>query len=70
MIFDIIENYQKNIVNAKHELILIISKDDTNVIIQTIAGDAVEVFKIAIKKLEWLLPYVRLSTEIQVTEVC
>ena len=60
MIFGFAEDYHKIIVNAKHELILVRSKSDANAIIQT-APD--ELYKISIEKVEWLLPYVKLSDQ-------
>lgn len=57
VLFGFIEDYQKIIVNARHELILIRSRSDINAILQT----AEEQIKISIEKIEWLLPNVRLS---------
>ncbi|XP_051173507.1 uncharacterized protein LOC127289560 [Leptopilina boulardi] len=56
-IFGFAEDYQKIIVNARHELILTRARSDVNAIIQTNA----EEIKISIDKIEWLLPNVRLS---------
>ncbi|XP_043474824.1 uncharacterized protein LOC122506602 [Leptopilina heterotoma] len=57
VIFGFAEDYQKIIVNARHELILTRSRNDVNAILQT----AEELVKISIDKIEWLLPNVRLS---------
>lgn len=51
------EDFQKVIVNAKHELILVRSRSDINAIIQT----AVKDFNISLQKIEWLVPYITLS---------
>lgn len=59
MILGFAEDYRRIIVNAKHELILTRSKNDANAIVQTADED----FKITIDKIEWLLPYVKLSDE-------
>ncbi|XP_051168538.1 uncharacterized protein LOC127286221 [Leptopilina boulardi] len=56
-IFGFAEDYQKIIVNARHELILTRARSDVNAIIQTAPEDV----KISIDKIEWLLPNVRLS---------
>ncbi|XP_051176007.1 uncharacterized protein LOC127291127 [Leptopilina boulardi] len=58
MIFGFAEDYQKIIINAKHELILIKSRTDSNAVLQEAPF---EEFKIVIEKLEWLLPYIKLS---------
>ncbi|XP_051158485.1 uncharacterized protein LOC127279888 [Leptopilina boulardi] len=58
MIFGFAEDYQKVIINAKHELILTRSRTDLNAVIQTAP---LEEFKIVIEKVEWLLPYIKLS---------
>lgn len=51
------EDYNRIIVNAKHELIFTRSNNDLNAIHQT----TVEGIKISLEKIEWLLPYIRLS---------
>ena len=55
------EDYQKIIVNAKHELILVRSNVDTNAVIQPEPTEAAlaEDFKITLTYIEWMLPYVR-----------
>ena len=53
------EDYNRIIVNAKHELVLIRSNNDNNAVIKT--GEAAEAFTLTIQKIEWLMPYVRLS---------
>ncbi|XP_012285884.1 uncharacterized protein LOC105702699 [Orussus abietinus] len=57
MILGFAEDYRRIVVNAKHELILTRAKSDTNAIVQT----AAEEFKVVIQKLEWLIPYIRVS---------
>lgn len=57
ILFGFAEDYQKIIVNARHELILTRARSDVNAILQT----ANEEIKISIEKIEWLLPNVRLS---------
>ena len=56
-IFGFAKDYQKIIVNARHELILTRSRNDVNAVIQT----ANEQFKVTIDQIEWLLLNVRLS---------
>jgi len=51
------EDYNKIVVNAKHELVLTRSNTDHNAIIKT----AAEKYKISLTKVEWLLPYIRAS---------
>ena len=68
MILGFAEDYRKIVVNMKHELILSRSRTDLNAIVQTAAAaDAAnrgdEAFKLEILKLEWLMPYVQLSTD-------
>ena len=56
------EDYQKIIVNAKHELILIRTNVDTNAIMQTAAAvTAKKGFKFTLTKIEWLMPNITLS---------
>lgn len=56
------EDYQKIIVNAKHELILIRSNVDTNAIQQSAAAvDAKKGYKFTILKIEWCMPTITLS---------
>ncbi|XP_044005475.1 uncharacterized protein LOC122850382 [Aphidius gifuensis] len=54
------EDYKKIIVNAKHELILIRSRSDMNACIG-IGGAEEKDLKFQISKIEWLVPYVKLS---------
>lgn len=62
MILGFAEDYQKIIVNAKHELILTRSRNDTNAVVQTVLENATyEEFKIELTRIEWLMPYVMLS---------
>lgn len=63
MIFGFNENYRKIIVNMKHELTLIRSRNDVNAVVQTALTAATadtaatyEDFKITITKIEWLMP--------------
>ncbi|XP_051155188.1 uncharacterized protein LOC127277840 [Leptopilina boulardi] len=58
MIFGFSEDYQKVIVNAKHELIFTRSRTDLNAVLQIVP---LEEFRIVIEKVEWLLPYIKLS---------
>lgn len=56
------EDYQKIIVNAKHELILTRSNTDRNAIMQTDkAVTDKAAFKITLTKIEWLMPTIVLS---------
>ena len=57
LILGFAEDFQKIIVNAKHELILTRSNDDTNAMEQPPAAQtAKETFKFTITKIEWLMP--------------
>ena len=60
MILGFAEDYRKIIVNAKHELILTRAKSDMNAVL--VVTDKEE-FKITIDKIEWLMPYVKLSDQ-------
>ncbi|XP_057337587.1 uncharacterized protein LOC130675763 [Microplitis mediator] len=57
------EDYQKVIINAKHELILIRSNADLNayVVAAPAAGANPEAVKITLQKIEWIVPYVTMS---------
>ncbi|XP_044019504.1 uncharacterized protein LOC122859885 [Aphidius gifuensis] len=58
----ILPYYQKIIVNAKHEIILVRSRSDLNSIVRDVATFQEEVkFDLKITKVEWLVPYVTLS---------
>ncbi|XP_015604781.1 uncharacterized protein LOC107272285 [Cephus cinctus] len=57
LILGFAEDYRKIVINAKHELILTRAKSDINAIVQT----APEECKVLIHKLEWLIPYVKVS---------
>lgn len=59
MLLGFAEDYRKIIVNAKHELILSRSKTDDNAILQT----ANEEYKLELQKVEWLIPYVKVSDQ-------
>ena len=62
MILGFAEDYQRIVVNAKHELILTRSNDDKNAVVQPDeAVTAKETFKFAITKIEWLMPDITLS---------
>ena len=64
LILGFAEDYQKIIVNAKHELVLTRSNTDRNAIIQTPeAVTAKNTFKFTLSKIEWLMPIIILSTE-------
>lgn len=57
MIFGFAEDYQKVIINAKHEFILIRSRTHANAVLQEAP---LQEYKVVIKKIEWLLPYIKL----------
>lgn len=57
MVLGFAEDYQKILINSKHELVLLRSRTDANAVIQT----ANENFKLNVLKIEWLIPYVKLS---------
>lgn len=59
-IFGFAEDYQRVIVNAKHELILLRANTDINAILQTASADN-EQFKITLNKIEWMIPYIKVS---------
>lgn len=62
MILGFAEDYQKIIVNTKHELILTRSRSDANAVVQTaLENRTFEEFKIELTRIEWLMPYVTLS---------
>ena len=62
MILGFAEDYQRIVVNAKHELILTRSNDDRNAVEQPAdAVKAEETFKFTITKIEWLMPNITLS---------
>ncbi|XP_044010192.1 uncharacterized protein LOC122853842 [Aphidius gifuensis] len=64
MLLGFAEDYKKIIVNAKHEIILIRSRNDINSIIpndDTVVAE--EQIDINIMKIEWLIPYVMLSNK-------
>ena len=62
MVLGFAEDYQKIIVNAKHELILTRSNTDNNAIIQTQNSvTAKDTFKFTLTKIEWLVPTIILS---------
>lgn len=50
------EDYQHILLNAKHELILIRSRNDTNVFV-----GANDISKITINKIQWMMPHVHVS---------
>ena len=62
MLLGFFEDYNKIVVNAKHEVILRRANTDNNAIIQTEA----EEFKISLIKVEWLLPHVRVADHIKI----
>lgn len=62
MIFGFCSDYSKVVMNCKHELILSRCHNDNDAIIST----AAEEFKIHLSKVEWLLPYVRVSDEYKI----
>ncbi|XP_044005510.1 uncharacterized protein LOC122850423 [Aphidius gifuensis] len=61
MLLGFAEDYQKIIVNAKHEIILVRSRSDVNAIVKHQEVAAMPAFKLTISKIEWLMPYIMLS---------
>ncbi|XP_015122988.1 uncharacterized protein LOC107045288 [Diachasma alloeum] len=61
MILEFAEDYQRIIVNAKNESILTRSHNNLNAIIQQapVAVQQAETFKIAITKIDWMIPYIK-----------
>ncbi|XP_044595855.1 uncharacterized protein LOC123272900 [Cotesia glomerata] len=57
------EDYQRVIVNAKHELILIRSNTDQNAYVVTAESENV---KITIQKIEWIVPYITMSDKYKI----
>ncbi|XP_053592958.1 uncharacterized protein LOC128667326 [Microplitis demolitor] len=57
------EDYNRIVMNAKHELILIRSNSDVNTYIHTpaAAGGNAEIVKVLLNKVEWNAPYVTMS---------
>ncbi|XP_014296645.1 uncharacterized protein LOC106693450 [Microplitis demolitor] len=57
------EDYNRIIMNAKHELILIRSNSDVNTYIHTpaAAGNNAEIVKVLLNMVEWNVPYVTMS---------
>lgn len=66
MILGFAEDYQKIIVNTKHELILTRSRTDINAVQQTATAGVFEDFKITLTRIEWLMPYVMLSDKCKI----
>jgi len=62
MLLGFFEDYNKIVVDAKHELIIRRADTDNYAIIQTEA----EEFKISLIKVEWLLPHVRVADHTQI----
>ena len=62
LILGFAEDYQKIIVNAKHELVLTRSNTDRNAVMQTQASvKAKDTLKFTLSKIEWLMPVIMLS---------
>lgn len=63
MILGFAEDYQRIIINAKHELILTRSHNDFNALKQAdpAEGELAEAYKISLTKLEWMLPYIKVA---------
>ncbi|XP_015119982.1 uncharacterized protein LOC107043154 [Diachasma alloeum] len=61
MILGFAEDYQRIVVNAKHELILTRSHNDINAVIQgaPAAGQQAEMFKISLTKIDWVVPLIK-----------
>lgn len=57
------EDYNRIIVNAKHELILTRTNTNVNAIVQTLpaGNEALEQFTISLQKIEWTVPYIKVS---------
>jgi len=53
------EDYNKIVVNARHELVLMRSNTDHNAIIQSEQEDC----KMTLSKMEWLIPYLSASDQ-------
>ena len=69
MILGFAEDYRKIVVNMKHELVMSRSRTDLNALVQTAtAGDnpTYEAFKLDLLKIEWLMPYIQLSTQYKI----
>jgi len=62
MLLGFFEDYNKMVVNAKHEPILRRANTDNNAIVQTEA----EEFKVSLIKVEWSLPHVRVADHIKI----
>ncbi|XP_043271181.1 uncharacterized protein [Venturia canescens] len=60
LILGFAEDYNQIIINAKHELILTRSNNDTNAVVQT---PPAEQFKISLLKIEWVVPYIKISDQ-------
>lgn len=60
LILGFAEDYNQIIINAKHELILTRSNNDANAIVQTAPA---EQFKISLLKIEWVVPYIKISDQ-------
>ena len=62
LIFGFAEDYRKIVVNAKHELVLMRSRNNINAVEQTATrADNVEGYKnfnIELTRIEWLMPYI------------
>lgn len=59
-IFGFAKDYKRVIVNAKHELILLRTNTDIEAIQQTAAANQ-KTFKITLSKIEWMVPYIKVS---------
>lgn len=59
-IFGFAEDYNRIIINSKHELVLIRTNTDNNAVIQS--GEE-EDFKIKISKVEWLVPQIKVNDD-------
>ena len=69
MILGFAEDYRKIVVNMKHELVLSRSRTDLNAVVQTATArdnPTYEGFKIELLKIEWLMPYIQLSTQYKI----
>lgn len=55
------EDYKKIIINAKHELIIVRSNNDLNACVQIPNATGDEKVQIVLQKVEWIVPYIRVS---------
>ncbi|XP_014208943.1 uncharacterized protein LOC106639706 [Copidosoma floridanum] len=66
MILGFAEDYRKVVVNAKHIFILTRSRNYLYAVVQTVANDVYEDFKITLTRIEWLMPYESASDRLKI----